>query len=165
MLFTGYHGTTVENASKIIKTKKFLISNGDTEWLGKGIYFYPDINDAYNWRECETILHTVIKVNEDEYLDIDTKEGKDIYNIVTDFLLSMSISDKELSSPQKNQCAIMNLIWDTYDKVKIISASFATERTKLKTLIDTRPTRKEFCVRSNDNIVLIQEIRKGDLGD
>ena len=165
MLITGYHGTTEESANDILSSREYLISNGEEEWLGNGIYFYPNINDAYNWRNCEIILHTVIRVNDDELLDIDTIEGIIVYNAVVNYLSSLIISDAVISSPQKNQCAVMNLIWDTYDKVKVISASFATKKTELKTLIDTRPKRKEFCVRNNDSIVLIQEIKKGDLYD
>lgn len=164
MLITGYHGTSATSAKEIIESGKFKISNGKKDWIGKGIYFYPDINDAYCWRNCEMILHTIVKVDDDEYLDIDTKEGKVLYTKVIDQLLK-SIKGIDLSSPQQNQCAVMNLIWDSYDKLKVISASFATERTKIKTLIDTRDRRKEFCVRNNDCIVLVQDIRKGDLDD
>ena len=165
MLITGYHGTTEERANEILMSKKYKVSKGEKEWLGTGIYFYPDINDAYNWRSCDTILHTIIKIEDDELLDIDTPEGQAVYNEILIYLLSLHFKDLELSSPQKNQCAVINLIWNTYEKVKVISASFATEKRKINTLIDIRKRRKEFCVKSNDNIVLIQKIKKGDLDD
>lgn len=164
MLLTGYHGTSQEAAEIIMESKQFLISNKNKEWIGKGIYFYPNINDAYEWNDCEAILHVVIKVEQSEYLDIDTKEGQKIYNEIENVLLERfpeMISEK----PQENQCAVMNLLWNTYDDIKVVSASFATKRTLLPTLIDTRRRRKEVCVRSNNSIKVIQIIRKGDLDD
>lgn len=49
----AYHGTTVE-AYKLIMESKFIPSqksiNGfNTEWLGKGIYFWGDLGDAFFW--------------------------------------------------------------------------------------------------------------------
>lgn len=35
----AWHGTSKENAEKIIKNNNFLISKNEDEWLGQGIYF------------------------------------------------------------------------------------------------------------------------------
>lgn len=165
MFLTGYHGTTLKSANSIIEEGKFNISKSETEWLGNGIYYYFDITDAYKWRNTEIILHSVIKINDNEYLDIDTDVGADIYNDIIDFI--SNIQDKEINTSvknsQKNQCAVMKMIWDSNPNIKAISASFATTPTKVRTLLDRRPTRKEFCVRNNDVIKCTQLIRKGDL--
>lgn len=162
---TGYHGTTLESANNIIEEGMFKISDSSTEWLGNGIYYYFDISDAYKWRNTEAILHSVIKIEENEYLDIDTPVGADIYNDILDYIADMQ--DKEVNTSiknsQKNQCAVMKMIWDSCPNIKAISASFATTPTKVRTLIDRRPIRKEFCVRNNDVIKCTQLIRKGDL--
>lgn len=165
MFLTGYHGTTLESANSIIKEGKFNISKSETEWLGNGIYYYFDITDAYKWRNTEIILHSVIKINDNEYLDIDTDVGADIYNDIIECI--SNIQDKEINTSvknsQKNQCAVMKMIWDSNPDIKAISASFATTPTKVRTLLDRRPTRKEFCVRNNDVIKCTQLIRKDDL--
>ncbi len=73
MYLTGYHGTNKEAADKIMERGKFLISKGDKQWLGDGIYFYPNFGDAYNWKyrdsdpEAEIIIHAIIKIEDDEY--------------------------------------------------------------------------------------------------
>lgn len=163
---TGYHGTTMDSANNIINEGKFKISHSDTEWLGEGIYYYFDISDAYSWRETEAILHSVIKIEDTEYLDIDSDIGADIYNQMLDYISTMQ--DKKIDSSvniQKNQCAVMKMLWDAYPHMKVVSASFPTVKTKVKTLLDRRPIRKEFCVRNNDCIKCTQLIRKGDLDD
>ena len=156
----------MDSANNIINEGKFKISHSDTEWLGEGIYYYFDISDAYSWRETEAILHSVIKIEDTEYLDIDSDIGADIYNQMLDYISTMQ--DKKIDSSvniQKNQCAVMKMLWDAYPHMKVVSASFPTVKTKVKTLLDRRPIRKEFCVRNNDCIKCTQLIRKGDLDD
>lgn len=166
MFLTGYHGTALDRAEKILKDGYFDISNGDTEWLGEGIYYYFDITDAYNWRGAEAILHSVIKIEDNEYLDIDSKVGGDVYNEMIDYISSsQNKTVTESASVQQNQCAVMKMLWETYPELKAISASFHVEKTKIKTLLDRRCTRKEFCIRNNNPIKCTQLIRKDDLDD
>lgn len=166
MFLTGYHGTTLAFGNKILKEKNFNISDGDKEWLGDGIYFYFSISDAYSWKNSEAIVHAVIKIADDEYLDIDSPEGMKTYNSMINIISS---TQGKMISPnadvQQNQCAVMRMIWHQLPKIQVISASFPREKTKIKTLIDKRPRRREFCVRSNDYIKHLFLIRKGDLDD
>ncbi len=81
---TGYHGTSKDIASKIIEKKYFMISNGDKEWLGRGIYFYTNYEDALEWSKLKydtafSVLHTIIEINQEEFIDFDTEEGKEIF--------------------------------------------------------------------------------------
>lgn len=166
MFLTGYHGTTLDNANKIINEESFLLSNSDKDWLGSGIYFYFNINDALAWRNSEAILHSVIGVEPDEFLDIDTKTGSDIFNNMIEYIIeSVGIPSNAKVSVQENQCSLMRMIWDTYPDVKVIAASFPKQPTKLKTMLDRRPRRKEFCVRNNKCIKYTHLIRKDDLDD
>lgn len=64
MIEVGYHGTAYENAESIIKTRKMKFSSGYDEWLGRGIYFFGDIEDAKWW--CKTRKysnHAIIKAD------------------------------------------------------------------------------------------------------
>lgn len=170
MFITGYHGTTKENAEHILSTRKFYLSKGEKEWLGSGIYFYPDLNDAYEWRDSEVFLHAVIKITQDEYLDLDTEDGKEVYRSIINSLCNyteeemvtkgINISDKNVI---KNQCAVANALWDTFSELKVIFASFHKERTQIPTLIDARIERREFCVRNNDCIISVQKIERSEL--
>ena len=166
MFLTGYHGTSLENGSKIVEEKQFNISDGEKEWLGSGIYFYFSFEDAYNWRNSDAVIHTIIGVNEDEYLDIDSEVGTAIYRGILKVIEAKQYKTVEQNaSAQENQCAVMKMIWQHHPEIKVISASFATEKTTVKTLIDKRPRRKEFCIRNNDCIQHLYLIRKGDLYD
>lgn len=48
-LYVGYHGTNVLAAEKIISSQKFILSTGEDEWLGIGVYFFWDADDAGWW--------------------------------------------------------------------------------------------------------------------
>ncbi len=64
MIDVGYHGTAYEYAESIIKTRKMKFSSGYDEWLGRGIYFFGDIEDAKWW--CKTRKysdHAIIKAD------------------------------------------------------------------------------------------------------
>lgn len=164
MFLTGYHGTSLESGNSIISDKQFNISHGPKEWLGNGIYFYFSFEDAYKWKESEAIIHAIIKINEDEYLDIESEEGKKLYRGVLNLITSaQSKPVNSNADAQKNQCAVMRMIWNQNPTIKVISASFPVEPTKIKTLIDLRDRRREFCVRNNDYIKHMYMIEKGDL--
>ena len=164
MRLTGYHGTSSENAEKILKNG-YNISDSEKEWLGPGIYFYFDYNDALTWRDRKnTVLCSVVECKDEEYLDIDSPVGKEIFNDVAELIFSRYkhiISESE----QINQCSIATMIWDANKKLKVLSASVAKEPTKVKALIDARPTRKEFCVRDNSCITSTRIMKEDDLND
>lgn len=48
-----YHGTDTQSANNIIKTQKFEKSKNEDDWLGTGIYFYDNKDNAilYNIRK------------------------------------------------------------------------------------------------------------------
>lgn len=157
MYFTGYHGTSRENGYNIIADKRFNLSSGKAEWLGTGIYFYREFSDALVWSKDSTVLHAVIRVEEDEFLDIDSEQGLEVLRKVL-ALIETKYDMHIDGTPEENQCAVANFIWQDNESIKLISASFATEPTKVKMLIDSRIKRKEFCVRDNEYIKSIQII-------
>lgn len=167
MLITGYHGTTRYCADKILQEKHFQPSVGKDEWLGTGIYFYREYRDALGWQlknstmQAEAVLHAVVYVPDDAYLDLDTEEGHYVVRETLRYLQKNKyISD---TNAQINQCAVMNLIWDTSPELQLLLASFASERTQIRMLTDARERRREFCVRSNESILSIQEIERVNL--
>ena len=169
MYLTGYHGTDLEASNNIIKQGKFMLSTGCDQWLGDGIYFYPDFEDAYNWKhnkddpEVKAIIHAIIRVESDEYLDIDSEEGIEIYRVLSEEVCKSV--DIDLKNAQENQNAVCKMIWEKCRKVKVLSANLPRETTKLPTLIDARKKRKEFCIRENKNIVYMNKIERGEIHD
>lgn len=161
---TGYHSTTKEAAKDILSNNEFILSTSDKEWLGNGIYFYKEYKDALEWNrdehksQADAILHGIICVNDDEYIDFDTENGKKQIRKIKENLIKDFKDTVKSISVQELQCLIANLTWDEYPQVKVLSASFHPDRSLLKTLIDERPFRKEFCVRDNKYIFGINEI-------
>lgn len=166
MFLTGYHGATREKANRIEREGGFPLSHGNTEWLGSGIYFYFSIADAYSWKSSDVIYHAVVKIEDDEYCDLDTVEGKLLIRRMVDYVYSKMTDKKpDWSAVQKNQCSVMKMIWDSYPKVQVMAASFSPEQTKIPLLIDPRLKRKEFCVRNNNSIKHTYLIERGELDD
>ncbi|PRR70705.1 hypothetical protein [Neomoorella humiferrea] len=83
-VFIGFHGTSKASADMILLDKRFLPSNREDEWLGKGIYFFEDDPDqAIDWcvraRKYKewAILKTVIEAQ--EVLDLTRKREWDMF--------------------------------------------------------------------------------------
>ena len=45
----GYHGTSEDSAQSILSSQNMYPSNGLDEWLGRGYYFFVDLDDAKWW--------------------------------------------------------------------------------------------------------------------
>ena len=138
MYITGYHGTTSAAASSIMKQKRFDISTGNMQWLGSGIYFYPEFSDALNWRgttgmtASDSILHVLVKVEEDELLDMDTLDGKRFGKELLEKICNSGGFSIDKNA-EVNQCALINLILDQCRSIKVLCASFSSEKTTVKT--------------------------------
>ena len=165
MFLTGYHGTSADNAAKILDGE-FKISSTDTNWLGDGIYFYPEFGDAYEWGpqmgrpEPEAIIHVIVKVEENHFLNMNSPEGKKIASGIVNIIAKAS---SRRISAQENQCAMMRLIWDTCPEVQVIMAEFPKEPRLFPTIMDLRLYREEFCLRSNDLICHKGIIERGEV--
>ncbi|APC07798.1 hypothetical protein [Neomoorella thermoacetica] len=83
-VFIGFHGTSKASADMILLDKRFLPSNREDEWLGKGIYFFEnDPEQAIDWcvraRKYKewAILKTIIEAQ--EVLDLTRKREWDMF--------------------------------------------------------------------------------------
>lgn len=162
MILTGYHGTTEESAQSILKNKEYSISSGKTEWLGEGVYFYFEYHEAVKWTVLKkysspAVLHNIIHVNDNEYIDLDEKEGKDLFQSVIDRFCESGVPIDN-TKEQQNQCAVANEIWKRCKECKLMMGTFHSEKRKMRTLTDPRPTRREFCLRNSDPIKSIVRV-------
>ncbi|WP_101698486.1 hypothetical protein [Clostridium minihomine] len=78
----GYHNTSLENAYNIISEKYFYLSKKNTEWLGCGIYFWDEYDNAVWWstkqkNPSHAIIIACIKANSSKFLDLDQQENMD----------------------------------------------------------------------------------------
>jgi len=99
----GYHGTSLESAQSI-QSSKYDLSTGDEEWLGDGVYFFikgisSKLEDlAVKWaisrawdnkfkrnkyrNYCVLLSH--IEVHDDNFLDLTTEDGLDVFDYIID---------------------------------------------------------------------------------
>lgn len=155
MLFTGYHGTRQDKAEEILRSGEFQISSGEKEWLGHGIYFYPNYLDAVIWTEKKgyksaSIIHSIVKIKDNEFIDFDTEEGRKIQRSFELIIYNSGI--KIGNNAQANQCATMNYIWQNEKECKLMIASFQTEPSPFPILKNSSKMRREFCVIDNSVI-------------
>lgn len=100
MAFSCYHGTSKPEANIIVK-EGFKMSEGDSHWLGDGIYtFVKGLSDpkdsAIKWTELRAwdnsrkaqvyqygaVLEVLLDGSDDDTLNLNTKEGVDILNYI-----------------------------------------------------------------------------------
>ena len=171
--YIGYHGTSKIKAESILENG-FKMSCGDDEWLGKGVYFFPnDCSAAELW--CKhylklkaknmQVLKASISVESDQLLDLDTNAG---HNFVIEYCKEYikAIQEKSYAvKPDKHQlqCFILDLI--PVEIKKVIYGSFELNRTKFasedekrlfKDYFDARQS--QLCVRDLDCIEKLEEV-------
>lgn len=97
----GFHGTSFENAKKII-LEDFNLSVGHKEWLGDGVYFFIDgisnkpSNQAEKWSIVQSwdnnkkeysykrysVLKCQIEVDDGNFLDLTSSDGVEILDYI-----------------------------------------------------------------------------------
>ena len=158
MFLSGFHGTSRDSARQIVNGRWFKSSAGKREWLGSGVYFYKDVKAAYDWcgadpknpTPSEAIVHAVVSVDEDRYLDLDTEENLELFDKVQKKLRKKDesrfyFSDTKRIDAQLLQCEAVMAIRDAYPRIQVVAASLYAER-KPPTIIDPRKRRTEFCI-------------------
>ena len=149
MYLSGFHGTTLERARSIMREGRYNRSEGGKNWLGSGIYFYTDIEDACAWRDAEVVLHSIVQIDEDQLLDLDTETGKQAFRIIAQVIaeenqLFRITSDSD--SRQRNQDTIARILRLANPHLEACAASFPVGGAKPPTIFDPRPLRREFCL-------------------
>lgn len=143
----GYHGTSEESAKAILEpgkdnAERFLFSENDTDWLGKGVYFFQDAPfRAQEWpkvripppkrTENPVVLRAEIDLN--DCLDlIDIEAAKKIapcYSQLKTYYRSM---EKSLPMNQGGRheldCALINYVVDQLEAegetINVVRAAF-----------------------------------------
>ena len=164
MIIVGFHATSKKNAKSILKNG-FKLSSNSNDWLGKGIYFYPNIQDAIEWKNSDCYICSFIKLKPYQILNLNKDKGKKIYNKAYETICNRIDRINKKLSPQEYQCSIVNLIWKSNKKIKLIICSFPKNKRKLQTMFDTRERRTEFCIRNDDIIIKNIIINKEELAN
>lgn len=165
---SGYHGTA-QSRFKSIQREKFRLSTGDKEWLGPGVYFFAEYENAVWWAKGEARkrlkskpedLPFVIQVNlwyhDNEHLDLDLAPDREQYE-----LLVSQIESKLKKKPcfdhlapaiakEFRRCFYCKLLFRG-TQVKILSCTFS----KMYNEYAIPVNRKEHCVSGNDPIEIV----------
>lgn len=153
---TCYHGTRKDSAEKILKEHLFLPSDGENEWLGRGIYFFQEKEDALWWNshvrfhgQKMEILEVKLKFPEDSWLDLDNRTAK---HAMTSFLqerlrrMPHQIQNLIKMDRYKRQCFFCNNLQNYIPEIKIRSFNFPANFQRNNPFDFGFSTRKQFCV-------------------
>ena len=105
----GYHGTIKTNAEKILSSGIFKESNEKDDWLGHGIYFFADIENAIKWaneranryNEEAVVLSANIKCDMNRYLNLDYQFNRRKVSLFFKDIINKS--DKDISFYKRDE--------------------------------------------------------------
>lgn len=161
---SGYHGTIQIRANAILKEKKFHPSSKDTEWLGRGIYFFPYVWHAKKWAEQESrrthktnrfavVLKASLLYGNSQMCDLD---DPDMLSRVNEFVAAtiqksgITVNFSTLEK-RKKWCLACNIYRKYHPEIAITSYTFIVN-VKRDTYIGLRETQRQLCV-SDDTII------------
>lgn len=165
---SGYHGTA-QSRFKSIQREKFRLSSGDKEWLGPGIYFFAEYENAVWWAKGEArrrikpkagdppfVIQVNLWYNENEHLDLDLVPDREQYELLVSQIES-KLTRKPcfdafdpMTARKLRRCLYCKLLFHS-TPVKILSCTFFKEYNEY----DIPINRKEHCVSGNDPIEIV----------
>lgn len=153
MFLSGFHGTDMASALSIMRDGCFHPSTGPRQWLGDGIYFFYNVEDALAWKgtsggnRSDAVLHAVVSIPDDAFFDLNTDEGMHMMTQLYDSASKKLGSTSKEPDAQGMQSNVAQMIWNASPNLRVLSGTFPTEPRTRRLIIDTRTFRNEFCVR------------------
>lgn len=166
----GYHGTTQENANRIVSEQAFQDSVKDNEWLGHGVYFFAYLGHAKWWvgawryRGMETsILKAALEFTDEQLLDLDDPEQfmlaedvvKEAIRVASDSGDLQYGANLEKMEESKKWNFVCNTIRSICPEIGIIIYTFPTKPRFY--VIGYQQTQRQICV-SDHSIIKEVEI-------
>jgi hypothetical protein len=137
-----YHGTNGVNSNKIIKAGfKLLPDTKDDHWLGPGIYFFREDKEQailfaqarYRKASEVHVLETVLSVQENDYLDLDSRKGlgylRDLYNQISLMLKEEGVDMKSYTEHKLRHLIIKMLP----AHITVVKRTFPAEKSNFDT--------------------------------
>ena len=169
----GYHGTTKINADNIYKTQLFIPNEDKTNalFLGRGVYFYPEKNDAVFWninsmlkenklveynryKMDYSVVEVLMECKEDEILDLDNIENYLNFQIYLESVNEKLVNSDFYKRAKNKDAALINYMekHGALDGIKIIKKTFFQNN---KVLDKIKICRVMFCIKDEK---IIKEI-------
>lgn len=156
----GYHKTFKLYKDNIIKNG-FQVSNNSDDWLGEGIYFWDNLENANWWKgksknfEC-CIFVCNLKCEKLKYLNLDVEMDK-FEDFGKKYLKEMAHCNCKKPS-FKNSNETKKFFCDLYCKkndIEILSFSFKHNIINKVGFVTETKIRRQICVKNNNNISIM----------
>lgn len=150
----GYHSTYIIYKDSILKNG-FNKSNKNDDWLGEGVYFWDNENNALWWKQnANTIARCIfvcdLKCPLSNYLDLDNKQQMRKFDSYLKNYLKQSYKSNSVKPIFKNANECRKFYCDIYcSHNDICILSFTFEHDKINTFgfkVGTEK-RRQICVR------------------
>ncbi|MHB9307305.1 hypothetical protein KST83_03910 [Fusobacterium nucleatum] len=162
-VFTGYHGTVGEDVRIILNDilkNGFRISSKNNEWLGRGIYFFDNINNAHWWNNSNRkkelnkgIIKAEIFSKIEYFLDLDDEEDRKKFKAkIPEYKKMIRDEGVELGEEDANRilaCLLLNL-YSKEHGIKLLRKTFSLNNENLLEVLSK--TQTQYCVTDNSNI-------------
>lgn len=162
---TGYHATLAKYKESIEK-EGFEPSNNDDDWLGEGVYFWDNIENAQWWkRKRKTIPHCIfvcnLSCNLSNYLNLDNEYEMDKLDAFSKNYIN-EMSKNGVKKPHfKNSNQIKKFFCDIYclkNNIDILSFTFKHDIINKAGFKTKTIDRRQICVRE-PNCISIKDIK------
>ncbi len=125
--FTAYHGTSEDSCRRVLDGG-WQPSIGIRHWLGDGIYFFENEQDAWDWARRSgngAVLEADVSVEDARMFDLTKQECLDIY-IEQAHLVLRKASELGLLIDRKHKIDgfVINLICDKFYQYHVIKRKF-----------------------------------------
>lgn len=174
MIIYGYHGTTKENALSILRTRYFISSCSERDWLGKGVYFFINqhkdkaIEQSKKWALLRkytfyAVLEAKIDAVEEKIMDLNDEEWfsyfQEFRNIIMEKVIKKGLHVFE--NPREFDCYVIDRLCDKIDisvVIKNVFINFSPYYGNIKIPHSYIPNCRIMCVKDK-NVIDKQSIK------
>jgi len=162
----AYHGTSLACANIIVKSKRFILSEGNKEWLGSGIFFFPHFGSAAKWAQSKrvpSVLSVILKFTHDQFFDLDKPYNLRAFekcfreymaDLANEGEFRPKFSKINLEELKKLWCFSSNVYKEENKNVKLMAYTFSMP---YDTLTGFEFKQRQFCSTDNSIITDIHE--------
>lgn len=167
----AFHGTIMPYAEKILAEQHFNPSTKSNEWLGFGVYFFPNRSHADWWAgnqsekhgQPSAVLSAVIQCDESTFFNLDLNENARLLNNFADSFLQEIKNEGKLKINFKKKadlrCFIVEAYKERHPEIQLIAYTFDAPGHYSKWLYP--PKQLQYCVVDHKIISNIKLASKG----
>lgn len=162
----GYHGTSAAKGDAIVRDKVFCPSLGDHQWLGDGVYFFEDYEEAQRWgnrvrKYPQPVVIEALIVSE-KIFDLTRIKDLDKYNgFIARLVEKLGINQRKEFKEQFEDGYILNTLCrlEPYDVIRAVFKSHLALKCLREHDSSIIPVQIQLCVR-NCTVILKESIQR-----